>query len=161
MLREGGWESASGHMLGGWCPFLAPGLLAFTHPSLVTLPRDRALLPFILSSVCFPVWLLGWVQLGQCWLWPAGGGGGLQARENGSEGRRGWGLGGEAVRHLDILNGSGPNFLKRLGMACLGTWGPYPPTPVLPWKQEPEGKSLSPCPCSFPAYSSPSPSLPG
>ena len=43
-------------------------------------------------------------------------------------------------------------------MACLGTWGPYPPTPVLPWKRELEGKSLSPCPCSFPASSSPSPS---
>ena len=79
MLREGGWESGSGHMLGGWCPFMAPGLVAITHPSLVTLPRDRALLPFILSSVCFPIWLLGWVQLGQLlalacrgWWWPAG-----------------------------------------------------------------------------------------
>lgn len=67
----------------------------------------RAFLPFFLSSVCFPIWLLGWVQLGQCWLWPAGGGGGLQARELGVRVGGAWGLGGEAVGHLDILNGGG------------------------------------------------------
>lgn len=71
--------------------------------------------------------------------WPVG-------QRNGSEGRRGLGVG---------WGGSGASgYLewgwKLLGMACLGTWEPYPPSPVLPWKLEQEGKSLSLCPCSFP-----------
>ena len=47
--------------------------------------------------------------------------------------------------HLGMLNGGGPDFLKLLGMACLGTRRPQPPTPILPWKQEQVGKCLLPC----------------
>ena len=41
----------------------------------------------------------------------------------------GWGLGGEAVKHLDILNGAGPNFLKGLGYGLPGDMGALPSYP--------------------------------
>lgn len=69
---------------------------------------------------------------------------------------------GEAVGHLGILNGGGPDFLKLPGLACLGPWRPSTSHPHFAMEAEARRQAfVAGPPSSLLPPPPPTPSLPG